>query len=174
MSSFDESSLIKSPLSQYFDHTILKADSPVEAVETLCHEAKTHNFASVCVNSSFVPLASKLLADTPSVKVCAVVGFPLGAMATVAKVFEAGWCCDNGASEIDMVINIGLLKSRHNDEFAEDIKAVVDVCHAKGAICKVILETCLLDAEEKRIASELALQVSSSHASHAFSSICMN
>ena len=91
------------PLSKYFDHTVLKPDAPIEAIEVLCKEAREYDFASVCVNSAFVPLASKLLADS-SVMVCAVVGFPLGACSTQTKVFETNYCIDNGAVEIDMVL----------------------------------------------------------------------
>ena len=112
-----------SNLSSYIDHTILKADASAEDVIKLCEEAAEHNFCSVCVNSSRVLLASEQLKGS-SVKVCSVVGFPLGAMNSEAKGFEASIAVSEGASEIDMVINIGFLKDGKLDAFEEDIKSV--------------------------------------------------
>ncbi len=134
-------------LNKYIDHTVLKATTTVDDIKKLCAEAKEYNFFSVCVNGSYVPLAKKELEGT-GVKVAAVVGFPLGAMTKEAKVFEAKECIANGASEIDMVINVGLVKSGEFDGVEAEIKAI------KGAIgdnvLKVIFETCYLTDDEKR------------------------
>ena len=132
-------------MNKYIDHTLLKANATQDQIETLCEEAKEYDFASVCVNSYWVPFCAKQLAGS-DVKVCTVVGFPLGAMSTKAKAFEASDAIANGASEIDMVINIGELKAKHYDAVKEDVKAVVDAC-APNCV-KVILETCLLDEDE--------------------------
>ena len=130
---------------KYIDHTLLKADAKQSDIETLCAEAKEHDFASVCVNTYWVPLCAELLHGT-DVKVCCVVGFPLGAMSTKAKAFETAEACANGAQEIDMVINVGELKAKHDVAVLADIKAVVEA--ANGACVKVILENCLLTKEE--------------------------
>lgn len=137
----------------YIDHTVLAADATKERIESLCREAAEYGFASVCVNSCWVPLASRLLEGSSS-KVCTVVGFPLGAMESSAKAFEARNAVEGGADEIDMVINVGFLKSGMTDEVLEDIKAVRKAC--EGHTLKVIIETCLLSDEEKRIACELS------------------
>ncbi len=131
--------------SKYIDHTLLKADARREDIERLCAEAKQYDFASVCVNTYWVPLCATLLAGS-DVKVCCVVGFPLGAMSSKAKAFEAADACAQGAQEIDMVINIGELKAGNDAAVAADIQAVVNA--AQGATVKVILETCLLTKEE--------------------------
>ncbi|MHB1318768.1 MAG: deoxyribose-phosphate aldolase [Anaerolineae bacterium] len=132
----------------YIDHTILKADATPDAVARLCVEAAEHRFASVCVNSGHVPLCAANLKGT-GVAVCSVVGFPLGAMLTDAKVAEASLAMDAGATEIDMVIAVGLLKAGMVDGVYKDIAAVAEACHARGALLKVIIETCLLTDSEK-------------------------
>ena len=141
-------------LSSYIDHTILKADASDKDVIKLCKEAIEHKFCSVCVNSSKVMLVSDKLKGS-GVKVCSVVGFPLGAMHSEAKGFEASIAVSEGADEIDMVINIGLLKERQLDKFEEDIKDVRKGC-GEGIILKVIIETSLLTDEEKVTACRLA------------------
>ena len=132
-------------LFSYVDHTLLKPEATPEQIAALCAEAAEHGTASVCVNGSYVALAKKLLDG--KAKVCAVIGFPLGAMSTAAKAFEAAEAIRYGADEIDMVIHIGQLKAGNTDYVLEDIKAV------KAAIgdhiLKVIIETCLLTEEEK-------------------------
>lgn len=135
------------------DHTLLKADATSEDVRKLCEEARKHHFASVCVNTTFVPLCKRLLSGS-GVMVCAVVGFPLGAMAPNAKAFEAREAVRAGADEIDMVINQGALKSRDYALVQEDIKKVVEA--ARPARVKVILETGALNQEEKIIATTLS------------------
>ena len=140
-------------LNKMIDHTILKADAKREDVVRYCEEAKKYDFMSVCVNSSNVKIVKKAL-DGSDVKVCCVVGFPLGAMATEAKAFEAKYCVDNGADEIDMVINIGALKDENYDYVKKDIEEVVKA--SNGKVVKVIIETCLLSDEEKKKACELA------------------
>ena len=137
------------------DHTILKADATRAEVIKICREARQYNFASVCVNPSWVPLVRAELAGSP-VKVCTVVGFPLGATSTEAKAAEAAIAVRQGAQEIDMVINVGALKSGDQDFVKNDIAAVVKASHAGGAIVKVILETSLLTDTEKAIASTLS------------------
>jgi deoxyribose-phosphate aldolase len=133
-------------LNQYFDHTILKAEATSVDITKLCKEAKEYGFYAVCVNSSYVALAKKQLADSP-VKIAAVVGFPLGACTTVAKVFETKNAIENGADEIDMVIHIGAMKEGRINYVLTDIIAVVEACEGK-AIVKVILETCLLSEDD--------------------------
>ncbi len=127
------------------DHTALKADTKKEAITTLCKEAKEYEFASVCVNPTWVSYCAELLKET-SVKVCTVIGFPLGANTPETKAFETTNAIENGADEIDMVINIGALKDQNYDLVARDIQAVVDA--ANGKCVKVIIETCLLTKEE--------------------------
>lgn len=139
----------------YIDHTILKADATPGAVAALCAEAAEYAFASVCVNSSHVALCAEKLQGS-KVAVCSVVGFPLGAMLTEAKVAEARLAIEAGASEIDMVIAVGLLKAGRVDRVCDDIAAVAEVCHARGALLKVIIETCLLTDQEK-VAACLAI-----------------
>jgi deoxyribose-phosphate aldolase len=142
-------------MASYIDHTLLKPEATEEQVLVLCAEARKYNFYSVCINSSYVSVAAKALKGS-AVKVCAVVGFPLGAATTATKAFEAREAVENGASEIDMVIHIGALKSGNEGYVAEDIAAVVEA--AGGNIVKVIIETGLLTDEEKIIACRLADQ----------------
>ena len=133
-------------LNKYIDHTLLKPEATKEQITKLCQEARQYDFASVCVNTCYVSLAKELLAGS-DVKVCCVVGFPLGAMDTVSKAFEAKTAVANGAQEVDMVINIGALKDKDYDYVTKDIAAVVEA--SKPAIVKVIIEACLLTDEEK-------------------------
>ncbi len=137
------------------DHTILKPEAMRADVVKVCREARQYNFASVCVNPYWVPLVKAELAGSP-VKVCTVVGFPLGATSTEAKVAETQAALRAGAQEIDMVINIGALRSGEHEAVREDIHAVVKAAHAAAAIVKVILETALLDDNQKAIASTLS------------------
>ncbi len=136
-----------------FDHTILKADATKEDVKKVCEEAMAYSFCSVCVNSYYVPYVAELLLGS-DVKICTVVGFPLGAMSTRAKALEAKIAVMDGADEVDMVINIGALKDKDYDVVLEDIKAVKEACG--NALLKVIIETCLLTDEEKIKACELS------------------
>jgi deoxyribose-phosphate aldolase len=142
-------------LAKMIDHTLLKPDATPDQVAQLCFEARKYQFASVCVNPAWVKLCAQLLEGSP-VKVCTVIGFPLGATASEVKVFEAQNAMDQGATEIDMVINIGALKARELEFVAQDIRGVVNAAHARGIIVKVILETSLLTDEEKTIASMLS------------------
>lgn len=144
-------------LNKYFDHTILKPEATEADVKKLCKEAKEYNFYSVCVNGCYVPLAVEELKDT-DVKVAVVVGFPLGAMATEAKSFETDFACEQGAAEVDMVINIGALKEGRYDFVTDDICSVVAMANEHDAIVKVIIETCLLTDEEVIKACELSLE----------------
>lgn len=128
------------------DHTMLKADATTETIRRYCKEAREHGFASVCVNTCQVPLVAEELKGS-DVTTCCVVGFPLGAMITSAKAFEASEAVKAGAGEVDMVINIGAIKDQNYDLVREDIKAVVEA--SRPAIVKVIIETCLLTDEEK-------------------------
>ena len=137
------------------DHTLLRPDATRDEIVKLCREARRYNFASVCVNPYWVPVAVAELAGS-RVKVCTVVGFPLGATSTEAKVAEAEAALRTGAQEIDMVQNIGALRSGDSDAVQKDIAAVVAVAHRAGAIVKVILETALLDDNQKIMASILA------------------
>lgn len=136
------------------DHTLLKQDATRNQIEKLCEEAKEYTFASVCVNPSWVNLSAKLLQGSP-VKVCTVIGFPLGASTTEVKAFETSNAIENGAEEIDMVINVGALKDQDYNFVQKDIEAVVQAAKGK-AIVKVILETCLLTDEEILRASEIS------------------
>jgi len=135
-------------LARKIDHTILKPDATENEIRELCGEAKKYEFASVCVNPGYVSLCSELLKGTP-VKVCTVIGFPLGATTTQTKEFEAEQAINNGAEEIDMVINVGRLKQGGYDYVYKDVNQVVLVAKKHNAICKVILETALLTDEEK-------------------------
>lgn len=146
---------IEGELARMIDHTLLKPEATVEQVTQLCMEAKKYNFASVCVNPSYVPLCAKLLKDT-SVKVCTVIGFPLGATSTKAKAFETEQAIEDGATEVDMVINIGMLKSGMYDYVENDIFAVVSTARRNNVLVKVIIETALLTDEEKVKACLLA------------------
>jgi len=137
------------------DHTLLKADATREQIVKLCDEAKKYEFASVCVNPTWIKECADMLAGTP-VKVCTVIGFPLGANTSAVKAFETKDAIQNGAGEIDMVINIGALKDGNYDLVREDIKAVVEA--ANGTLVKVIIETSLLTDEEKVKACELSVE----------------
>ncbi|MDJ0655746.1 MAG: deoxyribose-phosphate aldolase [Xanthomonadales bacterium] len=148
---------IPGDLARYIDHTILKPQATEEQIRNLCAEAREYNFRSVCVNPTWVRLASELLRGT-DVLTCTVVGFPLGANEPEIKAMEARRAIRNGAREIDMVINIGALKSGNDALVLKDIRAVVEDCVDGNAVCKVILETALLTDDEKRRASELAKQ----------------
>ena len=139
-------------LNRMIDHTMLKADATKETIIRYCREAKEHEFASVCVNTCFVPLVADELKGS-EVKTCCVVGFPLGAMLTTAKASEA---VKAGADEVDMVINISALKDKDDNYVEDDIRAVVEA--SKGAVVKVIIETCLLTDEEKVRACELSVK----------------
>lgn len=142
-------------MAQMIDHTMLKADASKETIIRYCKEAKEYKFASVCVNSAFVPVVAKELAGS-EVKTCCVVGFPLGAMLTSAKAFEAAEAVKAGAQEVDMVINISALKDGDYAFVEEDIRAVVEA--SGDALVKVIIETCLLTDEEKVKACELSVK----------------
>ncbi|MFT5286596.1 MAG: deoxyribose-phosphate aldolase [Planctomycetota bacterium] len=138
------------------DHTLLRPDASIDEIETLCAEAAEYGFFSVCVNAVYVERAVNLLADKRAL-VCSVVGFPLAGCGTPAKAVEAQFALDRGAREIDMVINLGALKSGADELVVSDVEAVAKLCHASGAQLKVILETCLLDQDQKRRACQLAL-----------------
>ncbi|HFI0238406.1 TPA: deoxyribose-phosphate aldolase [Streptococcus suis] len=140
-------------LNKYIDHTILKPETTKEQVAQILAEAKEYDFASVCVNPTWVSFAAQELKDS-DVKVCTVIGFPLGANTPALKAFETKDAIENGADEIDMVINIGALKSKNYDLVLEDIQAVVAASGDK--LVKVIIETCLLTEEEKVKACQLS------------------
>ncbi len=142
-------------LAHMIDHTLLKPDATQDQIAQLCFEARKYGFASVCVNSTNVKLCAELLKGS-GVPVCAVIGFPLGAMTTDAKVFEAQQAIRDGASELDMVINVGAVKSRDYETVRNDIASIARACHAGNAILKVIIEAVLLTDEEKVIACQLA------------------
>lgn len=140
-------------LANKIDHTMLKADASTETILRYCEEAKEHHFASVCVNTCHAALVASALAGT-GIHTCCVVGFPLGAMITSAKAFEASEAVKAGADEIDMVINIGALKDKNWEFVKKDIQEVVEA--ARPALVKVIIETCLLTEEEKIKACQLS------------------
>lgn len=140
-------------MNKYFDHTLLAANATRSEVEQLCKEAKEYDFMSVCVNPYFVPLAKKELAGS-DVKVCTVIGFPLGQMSTKAKVFEANDAVKMGADEVDMVINVSALKDQDYDYVRNEIHEIKKAC--EGKLLKVILECCYLSKEEIKKVSELA------------------
>jgi deoxyribose-phosphate aldolase len=142
-------------LAHMIDHTILKPDASQDQIAQLCFEARKYHFASVCVNPANVKLCVQLLKGS-SVPVCAVIGFPLGATSTETKVFEAEQAARDGAAELDMVINVGALKSRDYELVERDIASIARVCHANSAILKVIIEAALLTDEEKVAACQLA------------------
>lgn len=135
-------------LAKYIDHTLLKPEATMTQVDQIIAEAKTYQFASVCLNPYWVKRASEALQDS-DVKVVTVIGFPLGATTTATKVFEAQDAIENGADELDMVINVGELKAGHDEQVLSDIQAVVKAGHAAQKHVKVIIETCLLSDEEK-------------------------
>lgn len=137
------------------DHTVLKADTPLETVKRICDEAMEYNFASVCINPCHVAYCADYLKES-DVNVCTVIGFPLGANTSAVKAFETKDAIANGADEIDMVMNIGALKDKNYDLVRDDIKAVVDA--ANGTLVKVILETCLLTKEEIQKACQLCVE----------------
>ncbi|MBS4535437.1 deoxyribose-phosphate aldolase [Clostridium sp. D2Q-14] len=140
-------------IASIIDHTILKPDTKKEQVKKICDEAKENNFASVCVNPYYVGYAAEQL-NNSDVKVTSVIGFPLGSTFSEVKAFETRKSIENGADELDMVINIGALKDKNYDLVKEDIKSVVDASEDK--LVKVIIETCLLTDEEKEIACKLS------------------
>lgn len=140
--------MTEAELVQLIDHTMLKPEAPPEAIRRLCQEAREFGFASACVNPVYVPLAASLL-EGSAVKVCAVAGFPLGASLTRTKVHEAEESIALGAAEIDMVIHVGALRGGDTAGVETEIRQLADVCHNRGALLKVILETALLTREEK-------------------------
>lgn len=142
-------------LARYIDHTLLKPDATAEEIDVLCDEALEYGFASVCINPTWVKRSAERLRGS-AVKVCTVIGFPLGANTPDVKAAEARRALRDGAREVDMVINVGALKSGLDELVRKDIERVVDAAHESGAICKVILETALLTDEEKVVASALA------------------
>ena len=142
-------------INKYIDHTVLKATTTEEDIKKLCHEAKEYDFYAVCVNGCYVDLAKKELLGS-DVKVCAVIGFPLGAMSKEAKIFEAKKCIADGASEIDMVINVGFLKSKKFIEVEEEIREIKEAIGDN--VLKVIIENCYLTDDEKRLASEMCVR----------------
>jgi deoxyribose-phosphate aldolase len=144
-------------LAAMIDHTALKPETRPEAIDTLCAEAVEYGFSTVCVNPSYVARCSSTLAGT-RVRVCAVVGFPLGATTTGAKRFEAAEAVRNGATEIDMVMHVGLLKAGAHAQVRDDIAGVVASARDGGAIVKVILENALLTDDEKEIACRLSVE----------------
>ena len=144
-----------SSLAAIIDHTLLKPEATPDEVAKLCREAAEYHFASACVNPVYVNLTAELLRNS-DVKVCSVAGFPLGASTPETKAFEARQAVEDGAHEVDMVINVGALKAADYVLVRDDIGGVVEVCHQAGALCKVIIEAGLLTNEEKRLACQLA------------------
>jgi deoxyribose-phosphate aldolase len=142
-------------LSHMIDHTLLKPEATQDQIAQLCYEARKYNFASVCVNPTNVKLCANLLQGT-DIDVCTVVGFPLGATPTDVKVFETQQAIREGATEVDMVLNVGALKSRDYELVRDDIASIARACHAGNAILKVIIEAALLTDEEKVIACQLS------------------
>jgi len=142
-------------LAHMIDHTLLKPEASQDQIAQLCHEARKYGFASVCVNPTNAKLCAQLLKGS-GVPVCVVVGFPLGATPTEVKVFETQQAIRDGASEVDMVINVGALKSKDYELVEQDIASIARACHANNAILKVIIEAALLTDEEKVIACQLA------------------
>ena len=142
-------------LARLIDHTLLKPDATPAEIEQICEEALEYQFASACINPSYVPLAAAELGDT-EIAVCAAIGFPLGATTTTAKVCEAEQALSDGATELDMVLHLGALKAGERGRVEEDIAAVATVCHEGGALLKVIIEAALLSDEEKVLACEIA------------------
>lgn len=145
----------KPSIARYIDHTLLRADARPEQVERLCAEAREHGFATVCVNSCYVPLCRRAL-DGSDVKVCTVIGFPLGAALREAKAAEAAAAVNLGADELDMVMNVGWLKAGADEMVVSDVHRVVDAAQRRPV--KVIIETCLLTDEEKERATRLAVE----------------
>jgi deoxyribose-phosphate aldolase len=147
----------KRGIAAVIDHTLLKPEATSSEIEQLCDEATRYSFASVCVNPCWVTLASRRLTST-QVRVCAVAGFPLGANTTAVKKNEAAIACQDGADEIDMVLNIGYIRMHDFDAAQRDIVEVADAVHAGGGLLKVILETCLLNDEQKSSACRIAVE----------------
>ena len=150
-------SLQPADLARFIDHTLLKPEATEEQIDKLCEEAAQHHFYSVCVNSNWAERCARKLGGT-GVKVCAVVGFPLGAMDSRAKAFEARTAVSNGAAEIDMVMNVGAMKAKDLKTVREDMLAVRRACRA-GIVLKVIIEACLLSDDEKVLACQIAKEV---------------
>jgi deoxyribose-phosphate aldolase len=148
-------SLKPEELAPMIDHTLLKPDATSAQVEQICAEARQYGFASVCVNPTHVHACAELLKDAHPV-VCTVIGFPLGASAPIVKSYETEIAIEDGADEIDMVINIGALKDGNDQLVLDDITGVVETAHSKDKLVKVIIETCLLTDEEKERACKLA------------------
>jgi deoxyribose-phosphate aldolase len=142
-------------LARYIDHTLLKPDATAADIDELCEEARTFGFAAVCVNPTWVKRCASNLRGS-SVRVASVVGFPFGAGTTEIKALETRRAIRDGAREIDMVINVGALRSGDHEAVLRDIEKVADACRETGALCKVIIETALLTDEEKVVASDLA------------------
>lgn len=152
--------MTRKELAAMIDHTLLAMDAQPADIERLCREAAEYGFASVCVNGCHVPQAAGLLGAGP-VRVCAVVGFPLGASTSAVKAFEAAQAVSDGAGEVDMVMAVGLLQAGKTDAVAGDIRAVVEAVQGR-ALVKVILETCLLDDAQKRLACRIAREAGAS------------
>jgi len=146
-----------SDLARFIDHTLLKPEATEKQIDKLCEEAAQHHFYSVCVNSNWAERCARKLGGT-GVKVCAVVGFPLGAMDSRAKAFEARTAVSNGAAEIDMVMNVGAMKAKDVKTVREDMLAVRRACRA-GIVLKVIIEACLLNDDEKVLACQIARDI---------------
>jgi len=140
------------PINSYIDHTLLKSTATIDDINTLCNEAKTYDFFTVCINGYYVPLAEQLLKHS-QVKICTVIGFPLGSMSSRAKIFEAEDAIGYGADEVDMVMNLGLLKSKKLKLLENEIASVKNTIGRK--VLKVIIETCYLSLEEISIASKI-------------------
>ena len=155
VSASDKLTRIDPAVARLIDHTLLRPDASREEIVRVCGEARKYGFASVCINPYWVALAVRELAGSP-VRVCTVVGFPLGATTTESKVCESEAALRVGAQEIDMVINVGALKSGDHEAVKQDIHSVAEAAHRGGAILKVILETALLDDNQKAVASTLA------------------
>lgn len=146
------------PIAPMIDHTLLKADATPAQIEQLCAEAQAYRFASVCVNPAYIPLCVQLLRDS-SVMICTVIGFPLGATTTATKVYETRQALTDGAHEVDMVLAVGRLKAGDYAYVLDDLTQVVEIAHAEGATCKVIIETALLNDDEKIAACLLVWSV---------------
>ncbi len=144
-------------IASMIDHTALKPDVGQAAIDQLCGEAIDYSFCAVCVNPVYVERSASLLKEH-AVKVCTVVGFPLGAGLSSVKAFEARQAVDQGAEEVDMVLSVGRLKDGRHKEVLQDIRAVLEVCRGEGSLLKVIFETCLLSEDEKRKACELCVE----------------
>jgi deoxyribose-phosphate aldolase len=158
----DVNELSAAEIAKFIDHTVLKPEAAPADIDQMCKEAKEYQFAAVCVNPSYVSRAAGQLAGT-NVQVASVAGFPLGATLTQVKVYEAEQALLDGATEIDMVINIGALKAGDSDLVRDDISAVAYTVHRRDAICKVIIEAALLSDEEKALACNLAKEANADY-----------